>query len=112
MSLIPQATLNAAEIDRINGEITGFVRQQLNRSYSLVMADPQAVLDALGSNAVAALTRYAAMHSALAAIGEAGGMAAPDFIVFAPQPDGTVLYVAPEPEPEPEPEPPAEEPAP
>lgn len=104
MSLIPQATLNAAEIDRINGEITGFVRQQLNRSYAIVMKDPQAVLDALGSNAVAALSRYAALHTALAAIGEADGMTAPNFDVFQPQKDGTVVYVAPEPEPAPEPE--------
>ena len=102
MPLIPQATLNAAEIDAINGGITGFIRHQLNRSYALVMADPQGVLDALGSNAVSALTRYAALHSALAAIGEAGGMTVPDFTVFQPQQDGTVTYVAP-PEPEPEP---------
>jgi len=106
MSLIPQATLNAAEIDSINRSIVGFVTNQLSRSYALVMQDPQAVLSAMGTNAVTALTRYVTLYTALSSIGEADGLAAPDFEVFQPQPDGTVLFVAPPaPEPEPEPEP-------
>jgi hypothetical protein len=106
MPLIPQATLNAAEIDGINRSLTAFIRNQLERSYALVMTDPQAVLDALGTNAVAALTRYATLYSALSTLGEANGVIAPNFDIFQPQPDGSVLYVAPpEPEPTPDPEP-------
>lgn len=108
MPLIPQATLNAASIDRINQEIVSYLRHQLTASYALVMADPQAVLDALGTESVTALTRYATMHAALAAIGESDGLTAPNFDVFIPQGSGNVIYVAPvipEPEPEIEPQP-------
>ena len=108
MSLIPQATLNAAEIDRINRESVSLDRHQLTRTYALVMESPQAVLDAMGTQAVSGLTRYAARYAMLAAIGEADGLTAPDYAAFQPREDGTVLYVAPvipEPEPEIEPEP-------
>lgn len=104
MPLISQAIINAAEIDSINREITGVIRHMLNRSYYLVMQDPQGVMDALGSNAAAALSRYAALYAALAGIGESGDLTAPNLDVFQSQQDGTVVYVAPEPEPEPEPD--------
>ena len=35
------------------------------------------------------------MHGALVAIGQDVGVTEPDFGVFQPQPDGTVLFVAP-----------------
>lgn len=104
MSLISQSTLNATEIDRINAEMLGYVRHQLIRSYELVAAYPQAVLDALGAEAMTAITRYATFYAALDAVGEAAGVVPPDYAMFAPQPDGTVIYTAPEPEPEPAPE--------
>jgi len=101
MSLIPQATINAAAINTINREIVTFVRHQLASCFNLVMANPQSVLNAMGSNASTALTRYATMYAALAAIGEADGLTAPNFEVFQPQEDGTVIFVAPaEPEPD------------
>ena len=112
MPLIPQPLINAAEIERINRELVGFIRHQLDRSYSLVMADPQAVLDALGTEAKTALMRYVVLHSALKLMDEAGDLANPNYDIFQPQDDGRVIYVAPpEPEPvvEPQPEPPAEQ---
>lgn len=106
MSLIPQTTLNAAEIDRINREMVSYIRHQLTTSYDLVMLDPQAVLSVMGDKAANALTSYATLHAALDSLGAAAGLTAPNFEVFQPQADGSVIYVAPpEPEPQPEPEP-------
>jgi hypothetical protein len=95
MSLIPQAVINAAEIDRLNRELIGVMRHMLAVSYNRVMEDPQGVLEALGPNAKTALIRYAVLQGALKTIGESGDLVDPNFEIFQPQEDGRVLYVAP-----------------
>jgi hypothetical protein len=63
-------------------------------------------MDAFGTNAARALSVYAAIYQTLTALGEADELTAPDYSLFAPQADGTVIFTAPsEPEPQPEPEP-------
>ena len=102
MSLLPKAILRAAAIDEINSQTISFLQAQAQRAYDLVNADgdQQATLDALGSNAVEAITVYATIHGALASIGKVGSLPTPDYSIYVPNPDGTVTYVAP-------PEPPA-----
>jgi hypothetical protein len=41
------------------------------------------------------LSVYAAIYQTLAALGEADELTAPDYSLFAPQADGTVIYTAP-----------------
>ena len=76
------------------------------RAYTLVNSpdQQQAILDAMpdfGITPTQALTLYETMKVALASIGLAGNLPSADLTVFVPQPDGSVLYVAP-PAPEPE----------
>ena len=96
----------AATIAEIITNSPLFVVSQMARTYALVNTpnQQQAILDAMpdfGVTPVQALTLYATMHSALASIGLAGNLPSADLTVFVPQPDGSVLYVAP-PAPEPE----------
>ena len=100
----------AATIAEIISSVPNFVVSQMSRAYELVNTpdQQQAILDAMpdfGVTPAQALTLYATMQTALASIGLAGNLPAAD-LTFQPQPDGSVLYVAPpEPEPNPEPEP-------
>ena len=100
----------AATIAEIISSVPAFVVSQMARAYSLANTpdQQQAILDAMpdfGVTPAQALTLYATMQTALASIGLAGNLPAAD-LTFQPQPDGSVLYVAPPtPEPTPEPEP-------
>jgi len=99
----------AANIAEIIASVPPFLVAQMAEAYELVNTpgQQQAILDAMpdfGVTPTQALTLYATMQTALASIGLAGNLAAPDLTVFVPQQDGSVLYVAP-PEPEPQPEP-------
>jgi len=99
----------AATIAEIISSVPAFVVSQMSRAYSLANTpdQQQAILDAMpdfGVTPTQALTLYATMQTALASIGLAGNLPAADLSIFQPQPDGSILYVAP-PEPEPEPTP-------
>jgi hypothetical protein len=99
MSLIQKTNAEkiAQEIDAINNETIHFIKAVMKNSFNKANTEneQQAIMDVFGSNAVNALTVYSTFYSALAALGQADGLAAPDFTVFSPQPDGTVIYVAP-----------------
>jgi hypothetical protein len=105
MSLIQQTNAQriAAQIDSINGESISFLRAQMQRAYSLAntAGEQQAILDVFGENATQAIGIYATLRTALNTLGQAEGLPDADFSIFQPQPDGSVLYVAP-PTPEPE----------
>ena len=110
MSLIQKSTAEklANEIDSINTEAIGFIKSMMQNAFAKAntTGEQQAIMDVFGTNAVNALTVYSTFHAALSALGQADGLAAPDYAVFTPQPDGKVVFVAPpviEPEPEPEP---------
>lgn len=108
MSLITTSAEIAAELNSIEKQTVSFLKTMASRSFALVNTpgQEQAVLDAMGSNAIRAVTVYSAVYQALTDVGEADGLDAPDLSVFQPQQDGTVLFVAPPPpvvEPEPEP---------
>jgi len=99
----------AATIAEIISSVPNFVVSQMSRAYALANTpdQQQAILDAMpdfGVTPVQALTLYVTMQTALASIGLAGNLPAADLTIFQPQPDGSVLYVAP-PSPEPEPTP-------
>lgn len=96
----------AATIAEIIASVPAFVVSQMARAYALVNSpdQQQAILDAMpdfGITPTQALTLYETMKTALASIGLAGNLPSADLTVFVPQPDGSVLYVAP-PAPEPE----------
>jgi hypothetical protein len=98
--------VNAAVIAEIISSVPPFLVAQMGRAYGLVNTpgDQQYILDALpdfGVTPAQALTLYATMQGALASIGLAGNLEAPNLEVFVPQSDGGVLFVPPEPEPEP-----------
>lgn len=95
MSLLPHPVTLAAEIDGINRETVGFLRAQAVRAYALANAEghQQAVMDALGTQAAAALQSYAAIHGVLTTLGEADGIPSPDFAKWSINPDGSVIYV-------------------
>jgi hypothetical protein len=99
----------AATIAEIISSVPAFVVSQMSRAYALANTpdQQQAILDAMpdfGVTPTQALTLYVTMQTALASIGLAGNLPAADMTIFQPQPDGSILYVAP-PEPEPTPEP-------
>jgi hypothetical protein len=102
---------NAAVITEIISSVPPFLVAQMGRAYEIVNTpgQQQDILDAMpdfGVTPAQALTLYVTIHNALTSIGLAGKLPTPDLTAFVPQPDGSVLYVAPpEPEPEPEPEP-------
>jgi hypothetical protein len=101
----------AATIAEIIASVPNFVVSQMSRAYSLANTpdQQQAIFDAMpdfGVTPTQALTLYMTMQTALSSIGLAGNLSAADLTIFQPQPDGSILYVAPpEPEPTPEPEP-------
>jgi hypothetical protein len=55
----------------------------------------QAIMDRFGPNAVQALTAFVAFSGALATVKPDLSLPPANTKVFQPQPDGTVLYVAP-----------------
>ena len=90
----------AATIAEIISSVPNFVISQMNRAYELANTpdQQQAIFDAMpdfGVTPVQALTLYATMQTALASIGLAGKLHAADLTIFQPQPDGSILYVAP-----------------
>ena len=98
----------AATIAEIISSVPAFVVLQMSRAYSLANTpdQQQAILDAMpdfGVTPVQALTLYATMQTALGSIGLAGNLPVANLTIFQPQPDGSILYVAP-PEPEPTPD--------
>ena len=105
MTLIQKSTAEklANEIDQINTEAINFLKSMMSNAFAKAntAGEQQAIMDVFGTNAVNALTVYSTFHAALAALGQADGLPAADLTVFVPQPDGSVLYVAP-PAPEPE----------
>jgi|GEM_PF-3451965 len=84
----------AAEIEQVTGDTISFVEARLKNLYELA-ADP-AVLEVFGTNAVAALTAYSAFLQALTVVKPNHTAPAFDLAIFQPQPDGSVVYVAPE----------------
>jgi hypothetical protein len=95
-SLINKTTaqIKAEKIDALQSELQSHVESIL----SLIYAE-QAIMDVFGTGATAALTKYGTLHAAISALNPATSVPVPDLTVFQPQPDGTVLFVAP-PEPE------------
>lgn len=91
----------AREIEGITSETISFVSSQLNRIYQLAntQGEQAAIFEAFGTNGTAALQAYVVFQTALNAVGSSAPT--PDQSAFQPQPDGSVLYVAP-PEPEPQ----------
>jgi hypothetical protein len=86
----------AAEIEQITADTISFVEARLKNLYELA-ADPE-VLEVFGKNAVTALTAYSAFLQALTVVKPNHNAPSFDLTVFQPQPDGSVLFVAPEPE--------------
>ena len=98
----------AEEIDASQQELLNHVEAMLSTIYAKVntASEQQSILDAFGANAASAISAYVAMFQAVAAINPATSVPVPDLAIVQPQPDGSVLYVAPPtPEPTPEPEP-------
>ncbi len=99
----------AADIEQITASTISYVEARLKQLHSLA-SDPE-VLAVFGTNAVAALSMYSAFLQALSAVKPDHSAPAIDTQVYQPQPDGSVIYVAPpvvitttapvEPEPEP-----------
>lgn len=87
----------ADEIDSAQQELLAHVEATLTTIYSKVntAGEQQAILDAFGSNAASAISAYAAMFQAVAAINPATSVPAPDLAIFQPQADGSVLFVSP-----------------
>jgi hypothetical protein len=108
MSLITKTNAQriAEEIDASQNELLNHVQSMLKTIHAKVNTDgeQQAILDAFGANGVKALTAYSAMFQAVSAINPSTDIPAPDLMVFQPQQDGTVIFVAP-PIPEPAPQP-------
>ena len=96
----------AERIDSTQSELLNHVESILRNIHAAANTDgqQQAILDVFGTGATAALTKYATLYAAISALNPSTTVPAPDMTVFQPQPDGTVLYVAP-----PEPEQPEEE---
>ena len=105
MSLIQKSPAEklANEIDSINIEAISFIRSMMSNAYAKAntAGEQQAIMDVFGSNAVNALAVYSTFYAALSTLGQADGLPAADLTIFQPQPDGSVLFIAP-PEPEPD----------
>ena len=99
MSLIQKSPAEklANEIDYINTEAVSYIRSMMSNAYAKAntASEQQAVMDVFGTNAVNALTVYSTFYDALSTLGQAAGLAVPDFTIFQPQLDGSVVYVAP-----------------
>lgn len=89
----------ADEIDSAQQELLTHVEATLSTIYSKVTTtgDQQAILDAFGANAAAAISAYVAMFQAVAAINPSTSVPVPDLAMFQPQPDGTVNFSPPSP---------------
>lgn len=97
MTLIPNPTINAVRIEKINEQTISFLRAQAKNAYSLVTTEgeEQAIFDVLGTQAVEALTVYNTLYNALDSLGQTDGLTAVDPTVFVANEDGSVTYVAP-----------------
>jgi hypothetical protein len=99
MNLLPKSPAQAIaeQIDQINVQTIGFLKSQAKAAYDLANTpnQEQAIMDAFGTNAARALSVYAAIYQTLAALGEADELTAPDYSLFSPQVDGTVIFTAP-----------------
>lgn len=89
----------ADEIDSAQQELLNHVQATLSTIYAKVTTtgEQQAILDAFGANAAAAISAYVAMYQAVAAINPATSVPVPDLAMFQPQPDGTVNFSSPSP---------------
>lgn len=89
----------ADEIDSAQQELLNHVEATLSTIYSKVTTtgEQQAILDAFGANAAAAISAYVAMFQAVAAINPSTSVPVPDLAMFQPQPDGTVNFSPPSP---------------
>ena len=89
----------AHEIDAAQQELLAHVEAMLSTIYSKVntAGEQQAILDAFGTNAASAISAYAAMFQAVAAINPSTSVPIPDLTIFQPQPDGSVNFSTPSP---------------
>ena len=98
------AQIKAEKIDALQSELQSHVESILSLIYAEANTDgeQQAIMDAFGTGATAALTKYGTLYAAISALNPATTVPAPDLNMFKPQLDGTVLFVAvPEEAPEP-----------
>jgi len=95
MSLLPPATLSAAKVNQLDLDTKNYLRSQLIASYATVYnnGNPQPVLDAMGTNASAALNSYSVLYEALNTLGVADGVPPVVLTIYVPNSDGTVTYV-------------------
>lgn len=107
-NLIPKTTAQiiAEQIDSTQSELLNHVESVLRNIHAAANTDgeQQAILDVFGTGATAVITKYAMLYAVISALNPATSVPVPDLTVFQPQPDGTVLFVAP-----PAPEQPTEE---
>lgn len=98
-SLIPKsdAQVIAERIDQQQAELLNHVESQLRSFHTAVNTEgkQQAILDALGTNAAAAVSRYVAMRELVLQLNPKANVPAPDPKIFVLNPQGTVTYVAP-----------------
>ena len=87
----------AAEIEQVTADTISFVEARLKHLHQLA-SDPS-VLEAFGTNAVAALTAYSAFLAALSVVNPNHTAPAFDLAIYRPQPDGSIIYVSPAAEP-------------
>lgn len=87
----------AERIDDAQIELINHLESQLRAFHAAVNTEgkQQAILDALGTNAAAAVQRYIAMRTVLLQLKPTANVPAPDPAVFVVNPDGSVTYVAP-----------------
>ncbi len=98
-SLISKTTAQiiAEQIDSTQSELLNHVESVLRNIHAAANTEgeQQAILDVFGTGATAAITKYATLHAAIAALNPATSVPVPDLNMFKPQSDGTVLFVAP-----------------
>lgn len=92
------AQIIAEKIDSTQSELQNHVESVLRNIHAAANTEgeQQAILDVFGTGATAALTKYATLHSAIFALNPSTTVPVADMNIFQPQPDGTVLFVAPE----------------
>lgn len=97
------AQIIAEKIDSTQSELQNHVESVLRNIYAEANTEgeQQAILDVFGSDATAALTKYATLHAAISSLNPSTSVPVPDLTIFQPQPDGTVLFVAAAESPEP-----------
>lgn len=97
----------AAEIEQVTAETLSFVESQLKRLYALANTPGEQanILAVFGTNGIEALGAYSSFKSALDNAKPGNTAESVNTDVFQPQPDGSVIYVAPPPPPEPDPQP-------